>query len=183
MVSAMRHSYTIDQWVAYPVELVFAFFANPHNLPHLLPRWQSARIEELQLIPPPIRPQAQEAKPRLRSIAAGAGSTITISFRPFPFSPIRLPWEAHISEFIWNDHFCDQQRRGPFAYWKHCHRVEEETRNQITGTLVTDDVTYEMKLGAAGELAHTLFVKAQMRRIFSYRQQRLEKIFARIIRR
>jgi ligand-binding SRPBCC domain-containing protein len=174
----MRHRYTTDQWVPYPLELVFAFFANPQNLIPLMPRWHKARVEEAQIIPPPSRPVAADNSPRFRSIAAGAGSTVTISFRPFPLSPIRLPWEARISEFDWNDHFCDEQERGPFAYWRHCHRVLEETRNGIAGTLITDEVVYEMKMGGVGELAHTLFFAGQIKTLFNYRHAQLEAILA-----
>ncbi len=176
----MRHSFTTNQWVPYSVELVFAFFANPQNLIPLMPRWNKARVEEAQIIAPPLRPVATEASLRFRSIAAGAGSLITISFRPFPLSPVRLPWEAHITEFAWNDHFCDEQMRGPFAYWLHCHRVCEESREGVVGTLVTDEVRYEMKMGRAGELAHRVFVAGQLRRLFDYRHAQAEKIFTKI---
>ena len=28
----------------------------------------------------------------------------------------------------WNDHFCDLQLRGPFAFWRHCHSFLAESR-------------------------------------------------------
>ena len=173
----MRHSFEAEQWLPHPVELVFAFFANPENLPRLMPYWQRARIEEASFAPPPPRPVAPDPPLRIPSIAAGPGTRMTISFRPFPYSPFRVPWEAEITEFVWHDHFCDRQLRGPFAFWNHCHRVHPETRaNQrgdlVEGTLLRDAVEYEMHLGAAGELAHRLFVRRQIARIFDYRHQR-----------
>ena len=36
----MHHTFTSEQWLPYPVEPVFAFFANPENLPRLMPKWQ-----------------------------------------------------------------------------------------------------------------------------------------------
>ncbi len=173
----MRHELKTEQWVPYPVELVFAFFANPENLPPLMPRWQRARIEEAKFVAPPERPRDRLP---LRSFAAGTGSIITISFRPFPFSPVRLPWEALIAEFAWNDHFCDEQVRGPFAYWRHCHHVSEEQREGQAGTLVRDLVTYEMKFGAAGELAHSLAMRRQMQGLFAFRQRRLVALLPRL---
>ncbi len=47
----MRHRFRTTQWLPYPVELVFAFFANPANLPKTPPDWQQARIDEIELTP------------------------------------------------------------------------------------------------------------------------------------
>jgi ligand-binding SRPBCC domain-containing protein len=174
----MRHHFTTSQWVPYPVEPVFAFFADPYNLPPLMPRWQKARVDEAQIVAPPVA-IARDAQLSHR-IAAGTGSILLISFRPVPLSPIRLTWEAAITEFSWNEHFCDEQRCGPFAYWKHCHRVREEERDGVAGTNVTDDVTYEMKLGAAGEVAHTLVFASQIRQLFAYRQRQVAAILPHI---
>jgi ligand-binding SRPBCC domain-containing protein len=176
----MVHRFTASQWLPYPVPLVFAFLADPQNLPPLMPAWQKARVEEARVVAPPPAPANAFKTNRMRGPSAGEGSLITISFRPFPFSPIRLPWEALISEFVWNDHFCDVQQRGPFTAWKHCHSVKQESRNNITGTLVTDDVTYEMKMGALGEFAHSRFMSDQIKKTFAYRQKRIAEILQRI---
>jgi ligand-binding SRPBCC domain-containing protein len=180
MVDGMLHRFATSQWLPYPVPFVFAFLADPQNLPPLMPPWQKARVEEARIVAPPPAPPTSFKTARLRGPSAGAGSVITISFRPFPFSPIRLPWEAEISEFVWNDHFCDVQQRGPFARWKHCHYVKDECRDGVSGALITDDVTYEMKMGKAGELAHSIFMAGQVKSVFDYRQKRIAAIFARI---
>jgi len=167
----MRYIYLSEQWLPYPIELVFAFFANPENLPRLMPAWQKARIEEAAFVPPPPRPATDRNQP-VRSIAAGAGTRLTISFRPFPFSPIRVPWEAEITEFIWNDHFCDDQLRGPFAYWHHCHNVRAESRSNSEGTLLHDKVEYELPFGKLGQFAQGLLISPQLIKTFAYRQAR-----------
>ena len=174
----MRHSYESEQWLPYPVELVFAFFANPENLPRLMPRWQQARIEEAAFAPPPPNPTTGSGS-RFRGIAAGAGTRMTISFRPFPYSPVRVPWDAEITEFVWNDHFCDHQLRGPFAYWHHCHSVRPEVRTGASaGTLLRDKVEYELPLGRLGELANHLFIPRQLRSTFDYRHKRTRELLA-----
>ncbi len=165
----MRHTFEAEQWLPYPIEVVFAFFANPENLPRLMPGWQKARIEEATFAPPPPRPTGV---PVVRGVFAGQGTRMTISFRPFPFSPIRVPWDAEIDQFVWNDHFCDTQLRGPFAFWHHCHRVSSETREGVAGTLLRDQLEYEMHFGSLGELAHRLFARRQIETIFAFRQQR-----------
>ena len=175
----MRHIFENEQWLPYPVEQVFAFFANPENLPRLMPKWQKARIEEASFAPPPPRPTGQAPTLRLRGIAAGAGTKMTISFKPFPFSPLRVPWDAEITDFAWNDHFCDSQTRGPFAYWRHCHSVKAEARD-TPGTLLKDRVEYELPMGILGEIAHTVAVRAQLQRIFNFRQKRTVELLGQL---
>lgn len=177
----MRYSFHSEQWVPYPIEAVFAFFANPHNLPLLTPKWQRALIEESVLCAPPPRPVAPDPALRTPTTAAGEGSRITISFRPFPYSPLRVPWQAVITEFEWNEHFCDVQERGPFAVWKHCHAFETETRANergllTSGTVIRDDLEYELPLGFLGTLAQKLFIRRQVRATFSFRRTRLRLV-------
>jgi ligand-binding SRPBCC domain-containing protein len=146
----MRHTFQSEQWVPYPREQVFAFFADPANLPPLMPRWQRARVEKAPNV-------------------AAEGSLIVISFRPIPLFPLRLDWDALITEFRWNDFFCDEQRRGPFKYFRHCHRLREE-RN---GTVVSDNVEYELPLGVLGDVANSLMIEGQIRSLFRHRQKML----------
>ena len=174
----MPHIFHAEQWLPFPVDLVFAFFANPENLPRLMPAWQKARIEEASFAPPPPRPPAT---PRLPGIVAGAGTRMTVSFRAFPLSPIRLPWDAEITEFLWNEHFCDVQHRGPFKSWRHCHRLQAESRTLATGavlsgTRLTDQLEYDLPLGPLGSIANALFVSWQLRSTFRYRQQRTAEL-------
>jgi ligand-binding SRPBCC domain-containing protein len=174
----MRHHYVVRQWVPYPVDEVFAFFATPQNLAPLMPRWQRVQMEGLLVVDPPPRPPALPG-PVPKTLIAGAGTRMTIRFRPVPLIPFRLAWDAKITEFAWNDHFCDQQeRRGPFAYWRHCHHVQEEMRSGKTGTLITDQLAYELPLGLLGEVAHALGAAAQIRSLFRYRQKRLLELLA-----
>lgn len=174
----MRHTFEAEQWLPYPVEAVFDFFANPENLPRLMPSWQRARIEEASFAPPPPRPAGSSGTTRRRGVAAGAGTRMTLSFRPVPYSPVRIPWEAEIVEFAWNDHFCDRQLRGPFAYWRHCHSLRAESQNGTPGTHLQDRVEYEMPLGSLGDLAGRMFATQQFRYIFKYRQQRTAELLA-----
>ncbi len=163
----MRHTLELEQWVPYPVEQVFDFFADPRNLPPLMPAWQKARIVKAAVIPPPAPgsgriPSGHEA---------GVGSRMTLTFRPVPLLPLRLRWEAEIEEFSWDEHFCDGQPNGPFAYWRHCHRLRAETRAGAVGTIITDSVTFAFPLGAIGELGYRLGGARQVKAIFRYRQQ------------
>jgi ligand-binding SRPBCC domain-containing protein len=162
----MRHTFQTEQWLPYPRERVFAFFADPANLPPLMPKWQRAWVEHAKYVSPP----------GVSGVVAGEGSVITISFRPAPLLPLRLEWDAYITEFCWNEYFCDEQRRGPFKYFHHCHRIRDE-RN---GSVVRDEVEYELPLGLLGDLANRLAGKRQIRALFSYRQKMLPLLLARL---
>jgi ligand-binding SRPBCC domain-containing protein len=181
----MRHNFQTEQWLPYSGERLFAFFANPANLPPLMPGWQRARVEQVKLVSPPESPRSSPpvpgaaATPAAPGFAAGAGSLITISFRPIPLLPLRLKWDAYIVEFRWNDFFCDEQRRGPFRYFHHCHRVREEIREGAAGAVVNDVLEYELPLGPLGDVANMLGVKRQIRALFAHRQRMLPVLLAR----
>ncbi|HEY0794244.1 MAG TPA: SRPBCC family protein [Acidisarcina sp.] len=170
LVGAMRHYFNVEQWVPFQIEPVFAFFADPNNLAKLMPGWQRPRIESANYIAP-VRPG--DLKP-IEGMA-GEGSRFTFSFRPFPLSPIRLRWEAYIAEFCWNDHFCDEQIKGPFRYWRHCHRVSTQRRGDTPGVVVRDEVAYELPFDALSNQIESIFVAPQIRAMFKFRQARLEQ--------
>jgi ligand-binding SRPBCC domain-containing protein len=173
----MTQRFEAIQWVPFPVELVFAFFANPSNLPHLMPPERKVRIEDTRMQPPPPRPLAADPSRRFRSIAAGIDSEILISFRPLRWLPQRVSWMARIVEFEWNHHFADEQIRGSFKQFRHRHRVAVEFRDGQEGTLVTDTIDYALPSGVAGVVARGL-VHKQMEKAFEYRRKRLPEILA-----
>jgi len=172
----MAFSYHTEQWLPYSVEEMFDFFAEPQNLPSLMPAWQKARVEKTAIVPPPHRPAG--SKPL--NAAAGIGSRLTLSFRPFPFSPVRVRWEAEITEFSWNIQFCDRQVRGPFSYWYHCHRVRPVIRQDVAVTVVTDHVEYDLPMGVLGALAHRIFLRRQIEQAFAYRHAQLATILGHV---
>lgn len=171
----MRHSFETEQWIAAPLEQVFAFFTDPYNLPGLMPPWQHATLQQARIVAPP--PMCGRAEDEAASIVAGYGSEMLIRFRPAPFSPLQLSWRARISDFVWNSHFCDEQLRGPFAYWRHCHHLLADDRDGVSGTLVRDHLEYALPCGWLGDIVHALFAKRQIAGIFRYRQKTLAKIF------
>lgn len=169
----MRHRLQMHQWVPYRLEDCFDFFANPQNLPPLMPAWKQARIDSAALASPPPAPEGRQAPWHQ---PAGAGSQMMISFRPVPLLPLRMKWDARIVEFGWDDHFCDEQATGPFAYWRHCHHIHAEERDGVAGTSVTDDVTYAFPFGPLGDIANALGGAAQVRSIFQFRQRQLLRL-------
>lgn len=101
---------------------------------------------------------------------------MVLSFRALPLVPFRIEWHVLIPEFEWNDHFCDLQTSGPFAYWRHCHSVRPEKRGGVDGTIVRDQVEYEVPGSKIGDLLNSLGGKLQMRYVFAYRHRQTEKL-------
>jgi ligand-binding SRPBCC domain-containing protein len=174
----MRHRFRTTQWLPYSVELVFAFFANPANLPRLHPDWQQARIDEIELNPASWIGRS----PSEGSIAAGRGTRITLSFRPIRLSPVRLSWVALVEDFHWNERFCDRQLEGPFRYWRQCHRMQEwqSERTGEYGTLLIDTIEYELPFGTFGHFANRVAVRRMLESLFEHRHRRAEELLREI---
>jgi len=171
----VRYHFQAEQWLPYRLETVFAFFADPANLPRLMPDWQRARIERASYVAP-LAPAVPF--PGWERITAGSGTKLTITIRPLPFVPLRLPWEAVIEDFRWLEGFCDVQGRGPFTYWRHCHTVRAEERDGVAGTHLRDAVEYAPPLGPLGAVANAVFLRRQLAATFRFRQRRTVELLA-----
>ena len=170
------HRVQFEQWVPVGIERVFLFFANPENLPRIMPPENGTELVRLNLIPPPDSRRGRPLQPASANQGplAGAGSEVVTSFRVLPFLPLRARWIALIAEFEWNHHFADTQKKGPFKSFLHRHQLRTEVRDGIEGTVVCDQIDYEVGWGWLGEWANKLFIRRQMRRTFAYRQQGLQ---------
>lgn len=171
----MTHLVQFEQWVPVPIERVFLFFANPGNLPRIMPPQTGTELVRLKLVPPPGIPAVQ-ASITDRDPLAGVGSEIVTSFRMVPFLPFRAGWTAFITEFEWNHYFADVQKQGPFKSFHHRHELRAETRNQMNGTVIRDVIEYDVGFGWLGRLAQKIFVGRRLQRTFEYRQRALEKL-------
>jgi ligand-binding SRPBCC domain-containing protein len=170
----MIHRIQFEQWVPVPIEKVFLFFANPNNLPRIMPPATRTELTAMRLMPLPL-PTEKPAIPTRESLA-GVGSEIVTSFRPVSFLPFRARWIALITEFEWNHHFADVQKKGPFKRFKHRHEFSVGTRNNAIGTVVRDLIEYDAGFGVLGNLAHKLFIEPALKKTFEYRQRMLEKL-------
>lgn len=159
------HKFVCEQFVPHPVAKVFAFFANPENLPRVMPPEQQLKIEHAAIITPAAMLGQLGAK------MAGGGSEITLSYRPLSFIPLRVRWLGRIVNFEMNRMFCHEQVRGPFRRWQHCHFFRKDLQNGLAGTLLRDEVEYALPLSFLGDAANAVFIGRQMRRRFAYRQK------------
>ena len=173
----MMHRIQFEQWVPFAIEEVFLFFANPQNLPGIMPPNSATQLAVLRLVSPPVfngQQVAQDRLPRWRRL----GDTDFISSCSF-YSYLRMEWTALITEFgMVNHHFADIQKAGPFKRFQHRHELSTELRGSVSGTIVRDRSEYDPGFGFLGDLAHKLFIANGLKQTFDYRQKMLEKLLA-----
>lgn len=166
------HSAQFEQWIPVRLEEVFPFFADPRNLPRIMPAWMDVRIEDATIVPLPNAPSGG---------FAGPGSTLLASYRAIPFAPFRIRSVARIVDFAMNEFFADVQDQGPFRSWHHRHEFASETRKGTLGTRLRDRIEYEIGLEPLGRVINLLFIAPQMRRTFAYRQKAVEGLLVRSV--
>jgi ligand-binding SRPBCC domain-containing protein len=148
----MAHYFHCEQFVPRPVDEVFEFFSRAENLQELTPPWLNFRI--LSVDPSPVR----------------RGTTIKYSLR---WRMVAIRWTSEIVEWQPPFRFVDEQRKGPYQRWHHEHRFISQGK----GTVIEDEVQYELPFGALGRLAHRLRVEKDVKAIFAYRQKAIRKRF------
>ncbi len=140
------------QDLASPLEALFPFFADAHNLEELTPPWLAFRI----LTPAPIvmRPG------------------VLIDYR-LRLHGVPLRWRTEITAWEPPVRFVDEQLRGPYRLWVH-----EHTFAPIPGgTRCLDRVTYAPPGGPLAGVIDALFVRRELRRIFDHRAQVMARRF------
>ncbi|MGB0592348.1 MAG: SRPBCC family protein [Myxococcota bacterium] len=140
---------TADQWVPSPIDEVFEFFSNAHNLEALTPDLLEFKV----LTPAPI--------------AMFPGALIDYRLR---VHGIPLRWRTEITEWDPPHGFVDTQLKGPYTLWHHTHRFETEGE----GTRCRDTVLYRV---FGGRLIQSLFVGRDVEAIFTYRQSEMRSRF------
>ena len=85
-----------------------------------------------------------------------------IEYTVKPVLGIPLYWMTEITHVEDHKYFVDEQRFGPYSMWHHQHHFK-----QIEGGVeMTDIVHYKLPFWILGDIAHALFVKAQLTHIF-----------------
>lgn len=150
----MTPAYLLErtQFIPRPRDEVFAFFARPENLQVLTPEFLHFEF----LTPSPI--------------AMHVGATIDYRLRLWG---VPITWRTRIAAFEPEHGFADEQVRGPYRRWHHTHAFRDAYEDGRCGTRMIDRVAYELPGGPLGRLAHALFVRRSLEKIFDYRRDRV----------
>lgn len=81
-------------------------------------------------------------------------------------------WLTEIKHLRERHSFVDEQRIGPYRLWYHYHQI----RPHPEGVHFLDRVTYALPFGPLGTIAHGLFVRRTLDRIFDFRAERLRDL-------
>ena len=146
MDHVLRTAFTIPR----PIDEVFTLFAEAGNLERITPPELNFHI----LLPKPA--------------AISAGTLIDYRLRLFGWS---FGWRSEITAWDPPHRFVDRQVKGPYRLWIHTHRFSEVDG----GTLIEDEVRYELPLRPLGEIAHPL-LRLHLERIFRYRETAIRGI-------
>lgn len=138
--------YLTEQFVPAPIESVFAFFSEAHNLERITPDFLNFRIVKMST----------------EQIQKGSLIDYKLKVHGVPIS-----WRTHIDS--WNPPytFSDTQTKGPYKLWHHTHKF----KSVRGGTLMTDEVRYKLPLKTLGSLVAGSFVESDIQAIFDYRRK------------
>ena len=125
---------------------VFAFHEAPDAFARLLPPWQTSEI-----ITPP------------RSLEVGTRVVLRTKI-----GPIWQTIEAEHVAYEPGKMFADRMNKGPFARWLHRHIVTPRGPSECT---LTDDIEYELPLGALGRIFGGRIARHELERLFEYRHR------------
>ncbi len=148
----MTHTLRRVQRLGGTLEEVFAFFKDPANLGAITPPWLRFRMVHAST----------------DTVREGTTIAYRIALHGLP-----MRWESRITEFSEPHRFADEMLAGPYRSWYHRHLF----RSVPGGVEVEDLVEYRLPLGPLGHLAHALWVRRQLARIFEYREQAMAHRF------
>ena len=125
---------------------VFGFHEAPDAFERLLPPWQTT-----QMIQPPS------------SLEVGTQVILRTRFGPL--------WQTIVAEHIEYEPgrlFVDRMDEGPFASWVHRHVVTPDGEGAC---VLSDEIDYELPLGALGRLFGGRFARRELERLFEFRHR------------
>lgn len=142
------------QLIPVDIDTAWEFFSNPANLQAITPKNLGFKIL---------------SKHHGDKMYPGQ----IIEYKVSPVLGIPMYWMTEITHVKDKQFFVDEQRFGPYQLWHHQHHFKIVEG----GVEMTDIVHYRNPLGFLGNIANTLFVKAQLKQIFEFRFKVVEDLF------
>lgn len=145
------------QKVPATIEQVWDFISSPANLKKITPEYMGFNITSKLL--------SEKMYPGM-----------IISYKVSPVLGIKMTWVTEITQVKEKEYFVDEQRVGPYSMWHHEHKIEPIEG----GVLMTDIVSYKPPFGFLGSIANSILIKKQLKEIFDFRTDAMEKMFGKM---
>jgi ligand-binding SRPBCC domain-containing protein len=142
------------QEIAAPIDVVWEFFATPHNLNALTP--PDLHFHIVGDVPTKMH-HGQLIEYRVQFIKGCWARWLT---------EIRHIEECH--------YFVDEQRIGPYRLWYHEHVFHDA----VDCVVMEDRVTYVVGFGFIGVLLNRLWIARRLDAVFDYRARKVQQTFA-----
>ena len=142
-----------EQRINTDIDNLWKFISSPKNLSKITPSYMDFKI--------------------LSKIPDEMYEGLIISYTVKPILGVKMNWVTEITHIKDKKYFVDEQRKGPYKMWHHEH-ILIKTDN---GIIMKDIISYIPPFGILGKILNILFIKRQVKGIFKYRTEVLNKIF------
>ncbi|MCA3005985.1 MAG: TIGR01777 family protein [Phycisphaerales bacterium] len=105
------------------------------------------------------------------------GSVLRFVVRAGPGGVVGVRWEALHHGYVEGSQFCDEQVRGPFAYWYHRHVCKPGA--DLFSSVLRDEIQWAAPGGWLGDALGGGLLEADLRRLFVFRHARTREVVER----
>lgn len=145
---------TFRSQIAAPAADVLAWHGNPGAFERLTPPWMDVRV---------LAASGGIAPGDWKRLRVGAG-------------PIGVSWTLVHHAAADGTGFVDEQKDGPFQSWQHEHRFSSDGPER---SVLEDRITYQLPLGAVGQLVAGRQLERRLDDLFQFRHRRTQADLAR----
>jgi ligand-binding SRPBCC domain-containing protein len=157
MLEISKHSgiYTLKsvKEVKTSIDKAWDFFSSPKNLSKVTPNDMSFKVTS--------------------ELSDNMYIGQIISYQVCPFPGLKMNWVTEITHINNKMFFVDEQRFGPYKMWHHEHLFLQKGEY----VEMTDKVSFKVPFGFIGRLFTPFIVIPQLKKIFNYRNQKIEETF------
>lgn len=129
-----------------PVEILFQYHERPGAFIRINPPWEPVELIE-------------------HTGGIRDGAKVDLKFK---LGPVPIRWLLTHQNYLQNQQFEDVQVKGPFAYWRHTHRMFPDGADK---SILEDSIEYVLPLGILGRLFGGAVARAKLERMFTYRHE------------
>lgn len=129
-----------------PVHMLFQYHERPGAFNRINPPWEPVELIE-------------------HTGGIRDGAKVDLKFQ---IGPVPIRWLLTHQNYRQNAQFEDVQVKGPFAYWRHTHRMEP---NGPDKSILEDTIEYALPFGILGQIFGGAVAHTKLERMFKYRHE------------